>query len=118
VDPRTGACFGGDSPKNRQFGNLGGNALRAPNFTWSDFYLSKWFPLTEPLKLRFDVQFFNVFRLRDDDRSPTRLCTLPDGVDQFPYSREMMIVVFGGKIQMVHESHRRLQARVRNGSSK
>jgi hypothetical protein len=61
VDPTTGACFGGDSPKNCQFGNLGRNALRGPNFTWSDFYLSKWFPLTEHLKLRFDAQFFNVF---------------------------------------------------------
>jgi hypothetical protein len=61
VDPSTGTCFGGDSPKNCQFGNLGRNALRGPNFTWSDFYLSKWFPLTEQVKLRFDVQFFNVF---------------------------------------------------------
>jgi carboxypeptidase family protein len=61
VDPSTGACFGGDTPKNCQFGNLGRNALRGPNFTWSDFYLSKLFPLTEQLKLRFDVQFFNVF---------------------------------------------------------
>jgi hypothetical protein len=61
VDPSTGACFGGDSPKNCQFGNLGRNALRGPNFTWSDFYLSKLFPLTEQLKLRFDIQFFNVF---------------------------------------------------------
>ncbi len=61
ADPSNGACFGGDSPKSCQFGNLGRNALRGPNFTWSDFYLSKWFPLTEQLKLRFDVQFFNVF---------------------------------------------------------
>ena len=61
VDPSTGACFGGDSPKDCQFGKLGRNALRGPNFTWSDFYLSKWFPLTEQLKLRFDAQFFNVF---------------------------------------------------------
>jgi hypothetical protein len=61
VDPSTGACFGGDSPKNCQFGNLGRNALRGPNFTWSDFYLTKWFPLTERVKMRFDVQFFNVF---------------------------------------------------------
>ncbi len=61
VDPSTGACFGGNSPKNCQFGNLGRNALRGPNFTWSDFYLSKWFPLTELVKLRFDVQFFNLF---------------------------------------------------------
>jgi hypothetical protein len=61
VDPSTGACFGRDSPKNCQFGNLGRNALRGPNFVWSDFFLSKWFPLTEQLKLRFDAQFFNVF---------------------------------------------------------
>jgi hypothetical protein len=61
VDPSTGKCLGGDSPKNCQFGNLGRNALRGPNFTWSDFYLSKLFPLTEQLRLRFDVQFFNVF---------------------------------------------------------
>jgi hypothetical protein len=61
VDPSTGACLGGDSSKNCQFGKLGRNALRGPNFTWSDFYLSKWFPLTEQLKLRLDAQFFNVF---------------------------------------------------------
>jgi hypothetical protein len=61
VDPSTGACLGGDSPKNCQFGDLGRNALRGPNFAWSDFYLTKWFPLTEHVKMRFDVQFFNVF---------------------------------------------------------
>ena len=44
-----------------QFGNLGRNALRGPDFAWSDFYLTKWFPLTERVKLRFDAQFFNVF---------------------------------------------------------
>ena len=61
VDPSTGACAGGDSPKNCQFGNLGRNALRGPDFTWSDLYLTKWFPLTERVKLRIDGQFFNVF---------------------------------------------------------
>jgi hypothetical protein len=61
VDPSTGACVGGDSPKNCQFGSLGRNALRGPDFAWADFYLTKWFPLTEQLKMRFDVQFFNVF---------------------------------------------------------
>jgi hypothetical protein len=61
VDPSTGACFGGDNPANCQFGNLGRNALHGPNFAWSDFYLTKWFPLTERVKMRFDVQFFNVF---------------------------------------------------------
>jgi carboxypeptidase family protein len=61
VDPSTGECLRGDSPANCQFGNLGRNALRGPDFTWSDFYLSKLFPLGDQLKLRFDVQFFNVF---------------------------------------------------------
>ncbi len=61
VDPSTGSCVGGDSPQACQFGNLGRNALRGPDFTWSDFYLTKWFPITERVKLRFDTQFFNVF---------------------------------------------------------
>jgi hypothetical protein len=69
VDPSTGKCYdpsnpnnpNPDSPQNCQFGNLGRNALRGPNFTWSDFYLTKWFPLTERVKLRFDAQLFNVF---------------------------------------------------------
>jgi hypothetical protein len=61
VNPSTGACLGGDTPANCQFGTLGRNALRGPDFTWSDYYLTKWFPLSERWKLRFDVQFFNVF---------------------------------------------------------
>jgi hypothetical protein len=61
ADPSTGACLGGDSLKNCQFGNLGRNALRGPQFTWSDFYLTKSFSLSERTKLRFDTQFFNVF---------------------------------------------------------
>jgi hypothetical protein len=61
VDPSTGACLGGDNPRNCQFGNLGRNALRGPNFTWSDLYITKWFALKERVRLRFDTQFFNVF---------------------------------------------------------
>jgi len=61
VDPSTGKCYGGDTPQNCQFGNLGRNGLRGPNFVWSDLYLTKWFFLTERIKLRFDTQFFNVF---------------------------------------------------------
>jgi len=61
VDPSTGACAGGDSPASCQFGTLGRNALRGPDFAWSDFYLTKWFALSERVKLRFDMQFFNVF---------------------------------------------------------
>jgi hypothetical protein len=61
VDPSTGACNRGDSPRNCQFGNIGRNALRGPDFAWSDLYLTKWFFLSERVKLRFDTQFFNVF---------------------------------------------------------
>ncbi|HLY59671.1 MAG TPA: TonB-dependent receptor [Terriglobia bacterium] len=61
VDPSTGACYGGDSPKNCQFGTLGRNALHGPAFFWSDFYLTKLFPLNEGVKLRLEAQFFNLF---------------------------------------------------------
>src|SRR4051812_2532948 len=61
VDPSTGKCVGGDTPSNCQFGNLGRNALRGPLFTSSDFYITKWFALSERLKLRIDGQFFNLF---------------------------------------------------------
>ena len=61
VDPSTGACNGGGNPQNCQFGNLGRNALRGPQFFWSDFYLTKWFPLSERVKLRAEGQFFNLF---------------------------------------------------------
>ena len=60
VDPSTGACYGGDTPQNCQFGTSGRNALRGPDFFWTDFYLTKWFPLNERVKLRFDVQCFNL----------------------------------------------------------
>jgi hypothetical protein len=61
VDPSTGACAGGDSIKNCQYGNLGRNALRGPFFTSSDLYISKWFAMTERVNLRIDGQFFNLF---------------------------------------------------------
>ena len=61
VDPSTGACAGGDTPQNCQFGNLGRNALRGPDFIWSDLYLTKWFTVNEHMKLRIDGQFFNLF---------------------------------------------------------
>jgi hypothetical protein len=61
VDPSTGACDGGDNAQNCQFGVLGRNALRGPDFFWSDFYITKWFPLSERVKLRIDGQFFNLF---------------------------------------------------------
>ena len=61
VDPTTGACTGGDSASNCQFGNTGRNSVRGPHFTGSDVYLSRKFPLTEKASLRFDTQLFNAF---------------------------------------------------------
>ena len=65
VDPSSGACAGGDSPSHCQFGNLGRNALRGPDFAWSDLYLTKWFALREHIKLRVEAQFFNLFNHPD-----------------------------------------------------
>ena len=57
----TGACAGGDSPANCQFGNSGRNQFRGPHFTYSQLYLTKKIPITEHVTFRFDTQFFNVF---------------------------------------------------------
>jgi hypothetical protein len=61
VDPSTGACAGGDSPVNCQFGNSGRNNVRGPHFTYSEIYLTKKIPVSEHVTFRFDTQFFNVF---------------------------------------------------------
>jgi hypothetical protein len=61
VDPTTGACTGGDSVSNCQFGDSGRNTVRGPHFTYSDIYVTKKFPLTKAASLRFDTQFFNAF---------------------------------------------------------
>jgi hypothetical protein len=61
VDPETGACTGGDSAADCQFGDAGRNTVRGPHFTDSDMYLTKRFTIAEGLTLRFDTQLFNVF---------------------------------------------------------
>ncbi len=61
VDPSTGACAGGDSPANCQFGNSGRNQFRGPHFTYSQLYITKKIALPYHVVLRFDTQFFNVF---------------------------------------------------------
>jgi hypothetical protein len=61
VDPSTGACAGGDSPANCQFGNSGRNLFRGPHFTYSQLYVTKKIALPHHVVFRFDTQFFNVF---------------------------------------------------------
>jgi Carboxypeptidase regulatory-like domain len=61
VDPGTGACAGGDSPVNCQFGDSGRNNYRGPHFTYSELYVIKKVQLSERVTFRFDTQFFNLF---------------------------------------------------------
>jgi hypothetical protein len=61
VDPSTGACAGGDSPVNCQFGNSGRNDYRGPRFTYSEVYVTKKLPISEHVTFRFDMQMFNIF---------------------------------------------------------
>jgi hypothetical protein len=61
VDPTTGACTGGDSIARCQFGDSGRNTVRGPHFTYSDIYLTKKFPVSEGVTVRFDTQLFNAF---------------------------------------------------------
>jgi hypothetical protein len=60
VDPTTGACTGGDSVANCQFGDSGRNTVRGPHFTDSDIYVTRKFRITEAASLRFDLQMFNA----------------------------------------------------------
>lgn len=61
VDPTTGACTGGDSVANCQFGDSGRNTVRGPHFTSSNIYLTKNIRLREGVTFRFDTQLFNAF---------------------------------------------------------
>ncbi|WP_260706764.1 TonB-dependent receptor [Edaphobacter flagellatus] len=61
IDPATGACTGGDSLTNCQFGNSGRNSVRGPRYVNSDIYITKSFPIREQVALRLDAQMFNAF---------------------------------------------------------
>jgi hypothetical protein len=77
IDPGTGACNGGDNLKACQFGSLGRNALRGPDFFWSDLYLTKWFALNERVKLRLEAQFFNLFNHPNFGLPPLVIAGIP-----------------------------------------
>jgi hypothetical protein len=61
IDPATGACTGGDSLANCQFGDSGRNSVRGPHYTNSDIYITKTFPIREGISFRLDAQMFNAF---------------------------------------------------------
>jgi hypothetical protein len=61
VDPSTGTCRGGDSPTTCQFGTLGRNTVRGPQFVWSDIYVTKQIASAKRTTVRAELQVFNLF---------------------------------------------------------
>jgi hypothetical protein len=61
VDPSTGACVGGDAPATCQFGTLGRNTARGPQFFTSDLNLTKQIAGSRKVTVRLEVQVFNLF---------------------------------------------------------
>jgi hypothetical protein len=76
VDPSTGACRGGDAPATCQFGNLGRNTVRGPQFLWSDLYLTRRIADLKRTTVRAELQVFNVFN-RTNFALPTSTAGLP-----------------------------------------
>jgi hypothetical protein len=76
VDPSTGACRGGDSPATCQFGNIGRNTVRGPQFVWSDIYLTKRIASLKRASVRAEVQVFNLFN-RANFALPTSTAGIP-----------------------------------------
>ncbi|HEY3929105.1 MAG TPA: TonB-dependent receptor [Candidatus Koribacter sp.] len=60
-NPTNGECYPATNPTYCQQGDTPRNAYRSPNFVWSDFSLTKRFTLRENLKLRIDMQAYNIF---------------------------------------------------------
>ncbi len=76
VDPSTGACYGGDSPAMCQFGDIGRNTLRGPQFFTSDWYLTKRIAASKRTTLRAELQVFNLFN-HPNFALPTSIAGIP-----------------------------------------
>ena len=62
VDPTTGACAGGDSPANCQFGNSGRNSVpRTALHEFRHLHHARRFQSKKGITFRFDAQMFNAF---------------------------------------------------------
>ena len=61
VDPSTGACVGGDSAANCQFGNSRRNQFRGPEFVLVRHVSDETNPSWRKVVMRLEAQFFNVF---------------------------------------------------------
>jgi hypothetical protein len=76
IDASTGACRGGDSPATCQFGTLGRNTVRGPQFIWSDLYVSKQIARSKRTTVRAELQVFNLFN-RANFALPTSVAGTP-----------------------------------------
>jgi hypothetical protein len=76
VNPSTGACRGGDSPATCQFGSLGRNTVRGPQFVWSDIYVTKRIASSRRTTVRAEIQVFNLFN-RANFALPTSTAGVP-----------------------------------------
>jgi hypothetical protein len=76
VDSSTGGCRGGDSPTTCQFGNLGRNTVRGPQFIWSDLYVTKRIATLKRTTLRAELQVFNLLN-RANFALPTSIAGIP-----------------------------------------
>jgi hypothetical protein len=76
VDPTTGACRGGDGPATCQFGTLGRNTVRGPQFLWSDLYVTKRIIGSDRITLRAEVQVFNLLN-RANFALPASIAGIP-----------------------------------------
>ena len=74
--PAPAPATGETARQNCQFGNLGRNSLRGPDFTWSDLYLTKRFSFNERVTLRLEGQFFN-FLNHPNFALPTSVAGIP-----------------------------------------
>jgi hypothetical protein len=80
VDPSTGACRGGESPATCQFGTLGRNTVRGPQFVWSDLYVTKQIASVKGMRVRAELQVFNLFN-RANFALPTSTAGIPGGAE-------------------------------------
>ena len=76
VDSMTGACRGGDSPATCQFGDLGRNTVRGPQFVWSDLYVTKQIAAGKRITTRAELQVFNLFN-HPNFALPTSVAGIP-----------------------------------------
>ena len=76
VDPTTGACVAGDSPATCQFGTLGRNTVRGPQFFWSDLYVTKRLAASRGITWRAELQMFNPFN-RANFALPASIAGIP-----------------------------------------